>query len=406
MEYLAGLTGPDVWEEYYRYCAGREHITQRELKQMRRLLDEKAYLAPLRQWLDEGTFPTAEKRVINKMGSDKKRIVYTFDDASNLLLKILAYHLHDYDGIFAPNLFSFRVNSGVRKAMAYLTRRPDLSGKYVYKLDIHDYFNSVDVARILPMVNEQLASEPLLAGLIAEILTNPRVRSDGAEIEERKGIMAGIPLSSFLANLYLSELDRRMYEKGVLYARYSDDIIVFADSEEELAEHRDMILSMLAERGLTVNPKKVSTAGPHEEWTFLGISYRNGVMDVSKASVEKLKGKMRRKARMLYRRKCRNNETDERAIRAYIRHYNHKFYDNRKENELTWARWFFPVITTADSLAVLDRYMVSCIRFITTGRHCKANYRLRYDTIKEYGFRSLVHEYYLGHSEENNQGED
>ncbi|MBO4766689.1 MAG: hypothetical protein J5532_05245, partial [Lachnospiraceae bacterium] len=59
-----------------------------------------------------------------------------------------------------------------------------------------------------------------------------------------------------------------------------------------------------------------------------------------------------------------------------------------------------PVITTADSLAVLDRYMVECIRYIATGRHSKANYRLRYETIKQYGFRSLVHEYWLGREEE------
>ena len=56
----------------------------------------------------------------------------------------------------------------------------------------------------------------------------------------------------------------------------------------------------------------------------------------------------------------------------------------------------FPIITTSETLAELDRYMVECIRFIRTGTHTKANYRLRYETIKSLGFRSLVHEYYRG----------
>ena len=396
MEYLQTLRDPEVWERFYEYFAGREHVTKRELSQMRRLIDAKAYAEPLEQWLTKGTFSYATRRIINKMGSDKKRVVYTFGEAENLLMKAIAYHLHRYDEIFAPNLFSFRVNSGVKKAMAYLTKRAALADRLSYKLDIHDYFNSVDVEKILPMVREVLPEEPLLCGLIEEILSNPYVLDEGEVREDRKGIMAGIPLSSFLANLYLNELDHHMYDEGVLYARYSDDIIVFADSEEELGKHKEYIETFLAEKGLTVNPKKVATSAAHEAWTFLGVTYCDGTVDVSEASVRKLKGKMRRKARKLYRWKCRNGASDERAIRAYIRHYNAKFYDNHNENELTWARWFFPVINTADSLGVLDRYMVSCIRFIATGKHSKANYRLRYDTIKDYGFRSLVHEYYLG----------
>ncbi len=394
MEFLQTLESPEVWEAYYAYCAGREHITKRELSQLRRQIDAKAYQKPLTQWLSQGTFPCAERRIINKMGSEKKRVVYTFADDCNLLLKMIAYHLHRYDDLFAPNLFSFRVNSGVKKAMAYLTRRRDVADRLAYKLDIHDYFNSVDVSQMVPMVRKVLAAEPLLCGLIEAILENPYVIDEGNLREDRKGIMAGIPLSSFLANLYLSDMDRHMYDAGVLYARYSDDIIVFADTQEELAKHRAYIEETLATRGLTVNPKKVFASGAHEAWTFLGVTYCDGVIDVSEASVRKLKGKMRRKARKLYRWKCRNNAGDERAIRAYIRHYNAKFYDNKNENELTWARWFFPVITTADSLSVLDRYMVENIRFIATGKHTKANYRLRYETIKSYGFRSLVHEYY------------
>ena len=175
MEYLQTLRDPEVWERFYEYFAGREHVTKRELSQMRRLIDAKAYAEPLEQWLTKGTFPYATRRIINKMGSDKKRVVYTFGEAENLLMKAIAYHLHRYDEIFAPNLFSFRVNSGVKKAMAYLTKRAALADRLSYKLDIHDYFNSVDVEKILPMVREVLPEEPLLCGLIEEILSNPYV---------------------------------------------------------------------------------------------------------------------------------------------------------------------------------------------------------------------------------------
>ena len=398
MEFLEGLVDPGPWEEYYAYTAGREFVTVPELKSLRRQIDNREYLAPLTRWLEEGYFPCAHRKVINKMGTSRRRVVYTYSGGERLLLKMIAYHLHEHDDLFAPNLFSFRMGSGVRNAMMHLRCRPNMGSRYVYKVDIHDYFNSVDPARIRPMVESARGGEPSLCALILAILDNPCVLWNGEPMEERKGIMAGVPISSFLANLFLSEMDWHMYRENVLYARYADDIIVFADSEEELEKHKSYILGTLDSLGLTINPKKEFTSRPGEPWTFLGITYNNGTFDVAEASVEKMKGKMRRKARRFRRLMTRGNRplSGEDAIRRYINVFNIKFYDSRHNTELTWARWFFPIITTSESLAELDRYMVECIRYIRTGKHTKANYRLRYETIKSYGFRSLVHEYYRG----------
>ena len=90
----------------------------------------------------------------------------------------------------------------------------------------------------------------------------------------------------------------------------------------------------------------------------------------------------------------RKNLESEKAIKALIRHFNRKFYNNPQQNDITWCRWYFPIITTAESLQVIDEYMVSCIRYIATGKHTKSNYNLRYERIKELGFRSLVNAYY------------
>lgn len=401
MEFLDRLTDAQTWEQFYRSCELKDFMSVRELRELRRILDAGECRQEITQWLGgQWHFPNASRKIINKLSSGKKRVVYTFEPTQRTILKVLAWHLHEYDRIFTPNLYSFRVNSGVKKAVAYLRNQPRLSLRYVYKVDIHDYFNSVNVDKVLAMLRGVLTEEPKLCSLIEEILTNPCVNDDGKVICEERGIMAGMPISSFLANLYLSGMDRAMHEQGVLYARYADDIIVFADTAEELAERKEFILGTLAEYGLTVNPAKEFTAAPREPWTFLGVTYCDGVVDVSEASVTKLKGKMKRRARKVYRWKCRNHVADEAAIRVYIDHFNRKFYETDSSSELTWGRWFFPVITRSDSLAVLDRYMVECIRYIATGRYTKANYRLRYEDIKRLGFRSLVHEYYLGSGKE------
>ena len=99
---------------------------------------------------------------------------------------------------------------------------------------------------------------------------------------------------------------------------------------------------------------------------------------------------MRRKAKALVRWKKRTGACNERAIRAFIRHFNRKFYDNPKQHEVTWCRWYFPTITTSKSLHVLDEYMISCIRYIATGKHTKANFNLRYDEIKELEDKQII----------------
>lgn len=133
---------------------------------------------------------------------------------------------------------------------------------------------------------------------------------------------------------------------------------------------------------------------PYERWEFLGFSINHFTVDISDASFEKIKAKLRRKARAILRWKKKTNATDEWAIRAYIKHFNKKFFHNDKENELTWCRWYFPSINTTRRLKEIDEYMISCIRYIATGKHTKANYNLRYEKIKALGYISLVNAYY------------
>ena len=394
-DFLETIGDGSQWERFYDYCEAGEHATRQELSELRQFIDCGSFLTWDEHFRAGKPFPYAERTVLNKKGTDKKRVVYMFPGEAGIVLKYLSFRLHEYDDVFADNLFSFRMNRGVKKAVSDLLSVPGLSEKYVYKLDIHDYFNSVDVERIIPLIERTIgADQPRLCAFLKEFLRNPYVTDGGKVIEDRKGIMAGNSLSSFLANLYLADMDRDFADRGIIYARYSDDIIVMADSEEELERYREEILARLSDKDMTVNPRKVFYAKPGEPWDFLGITYHAGKVDVARASVEKMKGKIRRKARALYRWKVKNGASDERTIRAYIRHFNRKFYDNPSKSELTWCRWFFPIINTDESLKELDAYLIENIRFLVTGRHTKANYRLRYEAIKSYGFRSLVHEYY------------
>lgn len=178
---------------------------------------------------------------------------------------------------------------------------------YSYKVDVSNYFNSIPVRPLLKMLHEFLNDEPLYR-FFENQLTDRRVDFDGEIIEEDKGVMAGTPTAAFLANVYLMDLDGKFSDE--IYARYSDDIILFAPSKEELDEKKERLLSVLSEKGLTVNPEKVNETAPQDPWTFLGITYQNGETDICDVSVQKLKDKLRRKSRSLLRWKRRKGATN------------------------------------------------------------------------------------------------
>ena len=215
-----------------------------------------------------------------------------------------------------------------------------------------------------------LADDPPLLAFLTALLTEPRALEGDGVVTGQKGIMAGTPIASFYANLYLKDLDEIFRDKGVLYARYSDDIILFTE-KEKLDQYMEKLQNMIKENKLTLNPHKIQLIKPHDKWDFLGFSYENGIIDLSEISIKKIKGKIKRSSRKLRRWMNKNNANYERAISAVIRKYNRKFFMIENTRELTWQLWYFPVINTSKSLKEIDLYMQESLRYIKTGKYNK-----------------------------------
>lgn len=401
MNLLICLSDPAQWSSFYEYKLTGGHLSPTEQRELAAFIQAEGYREPIEAITQGKPFAPPRKSCISKMHSDKKRIVYTYAPAENWVLKLLTFLLQQkYDRVFAPNLYSFRPHLGVKNAIREMTCTPRVNAMWSYKVDIHNYFNSVPIGRMLPLLQQTLSDEPILYRFLEALLTDPLVEDHGTLIQEEKGIMAGTPLSTFLANLYLSPMDHFFAEKGVPYARYSDDILLFEPSQSALQQDVLLIRQFLSEAGLSVNPKKEQYTAPGEPWSFLGIRCQNGTIDLSPVSVEKLKAKMRRKTRALMRWKARKGADGPPAARAFIRTFRRKLFENPVKQELTWSRWYFPLITTADSLKILDAYSQQCIRYLATGTRTRAAYNFRYEDMKALGYISLVNRYWAFRSGE------
>ena len=393
MSFIDQLSDPLVWERFYEYKSTRVS-SGALLKDLRAYIDARDYL-PVCESIARGEpFPLPRKSIISKMGSDKKRVVYTYPPRENMLLKLLTYLLlRRYDGLFSAQLYSFRPRLTAKDAVKTLKKTRGLNDLYAYKVDIHDYFNSIPLPLFLPELRAALDDEELY-DFLSQLLLEKRVKSGKEIIEEEKGIMAGTPLSAFYANLYLRALDAHFEEQGVLYARYSDDIIVFARDREEIDAHAAYIKEYLAARRLCVNPAKENLYLPREGFTFLGFAVNGKTVDIAPATLKKLKMKMRRKARALMRWQQRGGHGNEKAAKAFVRIFRRKLLEGPTDRELSWSAWFFPVITTTKSLHEIDLYAQECLRWLLGGTRTKARFNVRYEDLKAIGYESLVHAYY------------
>ena len=394
---LTQLVRQETWEEFLAYRLMKGRFTWHEFDEADRFVEQEDYLHLAQGILQGEGLGIPKKKIVNKMGTGKKRVVYSFAPDEMVILKLIAFKLYDYDACFTPNCYAFR--RGIKASDAIFRIRQAIGDRrmWAYKLDIHDYFNSISIDILLPMLADMLADDPQLYRFFEKMLTDNRVEYNGETILESHGVMAGVPTAPFLADVYLKEVDRYFHDAHVIYARYSDDIIMFAPDCETLEVYISQMAEFLAKYRLEVNPDKEKIYSTDEAYEFLGFKCFAHDIDISEATKKKMKGKIRRATNSMMRWKIKNHIEPEKAMKGLINHFNRIFFENDDTESLTWSRWFFPVINKTDGLKEIDHYLQQNIRFLATGKHNKANYKTNYAQLKQLGYRSLVNEYYKNH---------
>lgn len=382
------------WEDFLTYRLMKGRFDWCAFDDMDSYVARKGYLGVVQRLQHGEGLSVPTRHLVNKMGSGKKRVVYSFAEEEMRVLKAMAFLLYRYDGRLADNCYSFRRGLTAHDAIRRLSEAINEQPMWAYKVDIHNYFNSISVELLLPLLGDLLADDPQLYDFFKRMLTDGRARVGESIVSEERGVMAGTPTSPFLANVYLSEVDHYFAENGVLYARYSDDIILFAPDKETLDNHINILTAFITKYRLEINPEKVRIYEPGEAFDFLGFKCQGRSIDISDITRRKMKDKIRRKAHALQRWRSKKNIDSEKAMVALIRHFNRKFFDEDEQNGLSWSRWFFPIINETAGLKEIDHYLQAQLRYVATGRHNKANFRVRYDRLKELGYQSLVHAFF------------
>lgn len=381
---------------FLKYRLEKRKVSQSEYKEMEAYITSPQCTEDLKRLKNGDYFMDAPFHYrIPKNFSGRKRDVYAWKGSVKFLLSLLTFVMRDYDFMYSRGLYSFRKNVSGRDFLLKLRNFSQPERYYIIKADVSNYVSSIVPELIIPQLEEIWKDDPEFLALMKFLLLRREcIERDGSLVKCEPGGMGGNPLSNHFMNIYLRELDDYFVARSPLYCRYSDDIIIFAETREEAEEYLAFFYRTLEEKKLKTNQEKTVLIMPGEKVEILGCVLEHGRMDIADHSKMKLRRKIRMHAKREVWKKDKLGRSSEEAVQRQIYYCNRIFYGREGKNDLAWARWMFPVISDAKSLHEIDRFIQDSIRYVYWSSFSRKRYRTRYKDLKQMGYQSLVYSYY------------
>lgn len=217
-------------------------------------------------------FPARLVEIPKENGGIRPITVFCIRD--KILQTAINYYLEFAFGEkFSESCFGFRRHRGISDAVTYVASKISRDTQIFVKADIENFFGSIDRELLLEiLVNNNI--HPEAVRLIDMWINSPYAR--GSRLYKNvKGIPQGLPLSPTLSNIYLTGFDRFAENADIKMARYSDDMLILADSAgDALYKLNKLHGYLIKKRRLNFNPEKIYIVRSEEGIEFLGKKIR------------------------------------------------------------------------------------------------------------------------------------
>lgn len=227
----------------------------------------------IRKRLDEGIYePSPVKRAtIAKPGGGERELgIPTVQD--RLIQQAMAQVLSEvFESTFSEHSYGFRPNRSAQQAVEAARNYIEEGYTWVVDIDLAKFFDTVNHDRLMARMKQTITDKRVLRLVNAYLKAGVMV--NGVVMETREGTPQGGPLSPLLSNIVLTELDRKLEERGHHFVRYADDCNIFVGSRA--AAERVMGSTQRFIEGrmrLKVNEAKSAVDKAHKR-QFLGFSF-------------------------------------------------------------------------------------------------------------------------------------
>ncbi len=227
----------------------------------------------IRVKLDRGTYvPSPLKRIVipKARGGERQLGVPTVLD--RLIQQAMQQVL---TGIFEPTFseysYGFRPNRDAHQAVEQARKYQSEGYEWVVDIDLANFFDTVNHDRLMERVKQEVGESRVLRLINAYLKTG--ILSEGVVSQSEQGTPQGSPLSPLLSNIVLTELDRKLEERGHRFVRYADDCNIYVKSDKSAYRVMASTSRFIENRmRLKVNETK-SAVDKAKNRKFLGFSF-------------------------------------------------------------------------------------------------------------------------------------
>jgi len=176
-----------------------------------------------------------------------------------------------FEPTFSEHSYGFRpgrnAHDAVKAAQGYIQD----GYTWVVDIDMERFFDTVNHDRLMARMKQTVEDKKVLR-LVNEYL-KAGVMVNGVVTGTEEGTPQGSPLSPILSNIVLTELDRKLEERGHRFVRYADDCNIYVKSERAAKRVLVSTQQFIEEwMRLKVNEEK-SAADWATKRQFLGFSF-------------------------------------------------------------------------------------------------------------------------------------
>lgn len=263
----------------------------------------KAHWLAIKEQLLQGTYqPQLIKRVeIPKPGSREKRklgIPCVLDRLiQQAMLQVLQWR---WDPTFSAFSYGFRPGRSAHQAVAQAQAYIEQGYSYVVDIDLEKFFDRVCHDRLMSRLAQRLTDKRALKLIRAYVQGG--ILEEGLTTRPTEGTPQGAPLSPFLSNVVLDELDKEPEARGHRFCRYADDSNIYVRSARAGARVMAGISRFITQRlKLKVNGEKSAVDRPWNR-SFLGFSFTGGKLPKRRKIAPKALARFKARVKTLTRR--------------------------------------------------------------------------------------------------------